>query len=130
MRNTCGTGYFVLQYTVQYDNNRKEGLENMSLRDLIGGGSSHGEEQEAATALMDAPENADGIQDEITTDMLIVDIIKAHPIAAQFLMDCGMECIFCPASQQESLEQACAVHGIDAEEICAALNERIESYRT
>lgn len=72
-----------------------------------------------------APEG--GIE-EITKDMLICDIISKHPFAAQFLMDCGMECIFCPASQMESLFEACAVHGIDADEICAELNQRMEEH--
>jgi hydroxylamine reductase len=40
-----------------------------------------------------------------------------------------MECIFCPASQMESLGEACAVHGIDGDEICAALNEKLEEYK-
>ncbi|WP_242826937.1 DUF1858 domain-containing protein [Butyrivibrio sp. MC2013] len=66
---------------------------------------------------------------EITSDMLVGEIIAKHPSTAQFLMDCGMECIFCPASQMESLAEACAVHGIDGDEICAALNEQIESYK-
>ena len=67
--------------------------------------------------------------DEVTTDMLVGEIISKHPSTAQFLMDCGMECIFCPASQMESLGEACAVHGIDADEICAAINEKLSAYK-
>ena len=59
----------------------------------------------------------------VTTDMLVGDIIVKHPLAAQFLMECGMGCIHCPASQMESLAEACAVHGIDGEEIVDALND-------
>ncbi|MBQ4416400.1 MAG: DUF1858 domain-containing protein [Butyrivibrio sp.] len=76
-----------------------------------------------------AVKNGEVPADEVTTDMMIVDIIAQHPIAAQFLMDVGMECLFCPASQMETLEQACAVHGIDADEIAAALNEKLQSYK-
>lgn len=72
--------------------------------------------------------NSESVQDEITSDMLICNIISKHPSAAQFLMDCGMECIFCPASQMETLAEACAVHGIDGDEICAALNEKIAEH--
>ena len=97
----------------------------MSIKDVLFGS----EEENAAEAKRMAVKNGEIPADEITTDMLIVDIISQHPSAAQFLMDCGMECIFCPASQMESLEQACGVHGIDADEICAALNEKIASYR-
>ncbi len=61
--------------------------------------------------------------DIISADMLVGDIIKEHPLAAQFLIECGMGCIYCPASQMESLSEACAVHGIDGEEITDALND-------
>ena len=59
----------------------------------------------------------------ITPDMNVGEIITKHPLAAQFLMECGMGCIHCPASQMESLAEACAVHGIDGEEITDALND-------
>ncbi|MCR5101618.1 MAG: DUF1858 domain-containing protein [Butyrivibrio sp.] len=59
----------------------------------------------------------------ITQDMLMGDIIMKHPLAAQFLMECGMGCIYCPSSQMESLAEACVVHGIDGEEITIALND-------
>ena len=62
----------------------------------------------------------------ISPDMLVGDIIRQHPLAAQFLMECGMGCIYCPASQMESLMEACAVHGIDGEEITDALNEYLK----
>ena len=59
----------------------------------------------------------------VTVDMNVGEIITKHPLAAQFLMECGMGCIHCPASQMESLAEACAVHGIDGEEIVDALND-------
>ena len=37
-------------------------------------------------------------------------------------MECGMHCIGCPASQMETLEEACAVHGIDVDEVVEKLN--------
>lgn len=114
----------------------------MSLRDILFGSEEEiknapvNEEAEkagaeaAAKAMSDdsSTDNKEG-SDLITTDMLVGEIIAKHPSTAQFLMDCGMECIFCPASQMESLGEACAVHGIDGDEICAALNERLEEYK-
>ncbi|MBR0091204.1 MAG: DUF1858 domain-containing protein [Lachnospiraceae bacterium] len=97
----------------------------MNIKDILFGGEPE-EERDATQAVSVADASA---TDEVTTDMLIVDIITQHPIAAQFLMDVGMECLFCPASQMETLEQACMVHGIDAEEIAAALNEKLASYK-
>ena len=64
----------------------------------------------------------------VTADMLVGDIIVKHPLASQFLMECGMGCIHCPASQMESLAEACAVHGIDSEEIIDALNEYLAEH--
>ncbi len=61
--------------------------------------------------------------DIIDSSMLVGDIISRHPLAARFLMECGMGCISCPASQMESLAEACAVHGIDSDEITDALND-------
>lgn len=114
----------------------------MSLRDILFGSEEElantpvNEEAEkagaeaAAKAMSDEPaEDKKEGADLITTDMLVGEIIAKHPSTAQFLMDCGMECIFCPASQMESLGEACAVHGIDGDEICAALNERLEEYK-
>ena len=34
----------------------------------------------------------------------------------------GMHCLGCPASQMETLEEACGVHGIDVEEVVEKLN--------
>ena len=97
----------------------------MSLKDVLFGT----EEENAAEAHRMAVKKGEEPADEVTTDQMIVDILAQHPIAAQFLMDVGMECVFCPASQMETLEQACSVHGIDADEIAAALNEKLASYR-
>ena len=88
-----------------------------SLKDLFFGSDT---EREASN--MANEENKAG-GDLIDSSMLVGDIIREHPIAAQFLMECGMGCISCPASQMESLAEACAVHGIDGDEITDALND-------
>lgn len=58
----------------------------------------------------------------ITADTLIGDILQKNPNAAPILMEIGMHCLGCPASQMESLSEACAVHGVDVTEILAKLN--------
>lgn len=65
----------------------------------------------------------------ITREMLIGDIVNTYPEAAGILMSCGMHCLGCPASQAESLEEACMVHGLDAGEVLEILNENIARYR-
>ncbi len=66
----------------------------------------------------------------IDSSMLVGEIITKHPLAAQFLMECGMGCIHCPASQMESLAEACAVHGIDGDEITYSLIEYLAEHNS
>ena len=44
---------------------------------------------------------------------------------AQVLMRSGMHCVGCPSSIGESLEDACAVHGLDADQVLAAIKEHL-----
>lgn len=60
---------------------------------------------------------------EIKKDMIIAEIIAIDPNLAGVLMASGMHCIGCPSAQGESLEEACFVHGLDADEICKNLND-------
>ena len=59
---------------------------------------------------------------KVERETLIKDIVKMGPEAIQILMSFGMGCIGCPASQNESIEQAAAVHGIDVENLLQSLN--------
>ncbi len=93
-----------------------------SLKDLFFGSDTEREASNMASEEM-KNENAQASGDPIDSSMLVGDIIRQHPLAAQFLMECGMGCISCPASQMESLAEACAVHGIDGDEITDALND-------
>ena len=59
----------------------------------------------------------------ITKDMTIGEILRTNPAVAPILMEAGMHCIGCPASQMETLEEACEVHGIDVNEVLEMLNK-------
>lgn len=61
----------------------------------------------------------------ITKDMLIGDILRIDSNLAPALLEIGMHCLGCPSSQMESLEDACAVHGIDVNEVVARLNNQL-----
>ena len=65
----------------------------------------------------------DGITEYVTPDMLIGDIITWYPDAALVLMKCGMHCISCGVSQFESLDQACAVHGLYTDDVAKVVND-------
>ena len=60
---------------------------------------------------------------QITKNMIIGDILKINMGVVTILLNEGMHCIGCPASQGESLEEACMVHGIDADALTVKLNE-------
>ena len=59
----------------------------------------------------------------VTKDTIIGDIIAKDVMAAECFFEMGMFCVGCPASAGESVEQACAVHGIDADAMVDKLNE-------
>ena len=59
----------------------------------------------------------------INKDMLIGELVQMDELIPQMLMAAGMHCLGCPASQAESLEEACAVHGIDCDDLVSKMNE-------
>ena len=46
---------------------------------------------------------------------------------AYVLMQSGMHCVGCPSSIHESLEDACAVHGLNVDEVFASIQEYLNS---
>ena len=65
----------------------------------------------------------DGITEYVTADMLIGDIITWYPDASLVLMKCGMHCITCGVSAYETLDQACAVHGLYTDDVAKVVND-------
>ena len=59
---------------------------------------------------------------EFNKDTTIGEILEKAPEKVEILLNAGMHCIGCPASQMETLEEACGVHGIDVEDIVEKLN--------
>ncbi len=64
---------------------------------------------------------------EINKDMLIGDILDKEPGTAMFFFEMGMHCLGCPASRGESVEEACAVHGVSVDALVARINEYLAS---
>ena len=64
---------------------------------------------------------------EITKDMVIGDILDQDGGTAVFFFEMGMHCLGCPASRGETVEEACAVHGVDADALRARVNEYLAS---
>lgn len=59
---------------------------------------------------------------QITKDTIIMDVLKLDPGTAEFFLGIGMHCLGCPSASGESVEQACMVHGVDADELVAKIN--------
>ena len=59
----------------------------------------------------------------VTKQSVIGDILDQDPETAQFFFAIGMHCLGCPSSRGESVEDACAVHGTDADALVAQINK-------
>ena len=63
---------------------------------------------------------------QVTKETMIGELLNINMnAAAPVLMSIGMHCLGCPASQMETIEQAAAVHGVDADELVKMLNEKL-----
>ena len=58
----------------------------------------------------------------ITKKTTIGDVLSMNMGTAKFFLEMGMHCLGCPSSQGESIEEACMVHGLEADELIAKLN--------
>ena len=59
-------------------------------------------------------------------DTLIGELLDYDIDLAQFFFAIGMHCLGCPASRGETIEEACAVHGTDADELIKSINEFLD----
>lgn len=62
----------------------------------------------------------------IEKTMTIGDFCEKYPDKVDILLEAGMHCLGCPASQAETIEEACEVHGIDVEDLMKELNKDSE----
>lgn len=59
---------------------------------------------------------------EVNKQMTIEEVINVDRGIANILMASGMHCLGCVMASGENLEQACAVHGINADELVDSIN--------
>ena len=64
---------------------------------------------------------------KVTKDTIILDVLMMDKGTAPFFLEIGMHCLGCPASRGETVEQACRVHGVDADELIAKINAFLEN---
>ena len=60
---------------------------------------------------------------QISKETRIGELLVTFPEAAPILMEIGMHCLGCPASQMESLEEAAMVHGIEPQSLVDEIND-------
>ena len=64
---------------------------------------------------------------QISKDTKIGELMTIFPEAAPILMEIGMNCLGCPASQMETLEEAAMVHGIDGTLLVEKINAAMQA---
>ena len=59
----------------------------------------------------------------ITKEMTIRQVLEKDINSAEIFLESGMHCVGCPSASGETIEQACMVHGLDADILVSKLNE-------
>ncbi len=60
---------------------------------------------------------------QVTKNSIIGDVLDYEPSTAQFFFEIGMHCLGCPSARGESIEDACYVHGTDADALIKKIND-------
>ena len=63
----------------------------------------------------------------VSRQTLIGELLQIDEDIAPILLGIGMHCLGCPASQMESIEEAAAVHGINADDLVDEINNFLAS---
>ena len=64
---------------------------------------------------------------QITKETIIADILKIAPDSVPLFRSIGMNCLGCAMASGETLEQACAAHGVDVDDLLSKIGEYINS---
>ena len=59
----------------------------------------------------------------IEKTMSIGEVLRLDRNTAPIMMSYGMHCLGCPHAAMESLEMACAAHGVNADDLVKELND-------
>jgi hybrid cluster-associated redox disulfide protein len=62
----------------------------------------------------------------ITKAAVIGDVLDAYPESAKYFLEMGMHCLGCPSARGETIEEACMVHGVSADELVEKLNTLVK----
>lgn len=59
----------------------------------------------------------------ITKETIVGDILDIAPETAPAFLNIGMHCLGCPASRNETIEQACMVHDVNPDDLLEHINQ-------
>lgn len=62
---------------------------------------------------------------QITKETKIGELLQLDKDVSPILFSIGMHCLGCPASQGETIEEAAMVHGVNADELVNAINQKL-----
>lgn len=65
--------------------------------------------------------------EKVTRKTIIGDVLDFDRETGKFFLEIGMHCLGCPSARGESIEDACAVHGTDADELVEKINDYLAS---
>ena len=60
---------------------------------------------------------------QVTKSTMIGELLQIDENIAPILLNIGMHCLGCPSSQMETIEEAAMVHGLNADELVANVND-------
>ena len=60
---------------------------------------------------------------KIEKETIIGDVLDIAPHSVPLFFAIGMHCLGCPSSRGETVEEACAVHGVEVEDLLRQLND-------
>ena len=67
---------------------------------------------------------------EFTKDTVIADVLAVAPDSAPVFLSIGMHCLGCVMASGETIEESCAVHGVNVDDFFVALNDFVSKNAT
>ena len=64
---------------------------------------------------------------KVTKESIIGDVLDFDVDTARVFFEIGMHCLGCPSARGESIADACAVHGTNADELVEKINNYLAS---
>lgn len=62
----------------------------------------------------------------VRTDSLLIEVLENAPQTVPFFNAIGMHCLTCNLAFDETVEQACQVHGFDVEDFIFQINKYLQ----